>query len=54
MIPLPEGRVAAIWLNGRKLKNVKNHGDEHTPSPETMTLRYAAIDAAGKISDEAQ
>lgn len=54
LIPLLDGRVGAIWLDGRKLKNVKSHGDEQAPSPESMTLRYAAIDADGKISDEAQ
>jgi hypothetical protein len=54
LIPLTDGRVAAIWLDGRELKNVKDKGDEHTLLPESMTLRYAAIDADGKISDEAQ
>lgn len=54
LIPLLDGRVGAIWLDGRELKNVKDHGDEQTPSTESMTLRYAAIDADGKISDEAQ
>ncbi len=53
LIPLPDGRAAAIWLDGRELKNVK-HGDDDAPSRESMTLRYAAIDADGKISDEAQ
>jgi len=28
--------------------------DEHAPSPASMTLRYAAIDAAGNVSDESE
>lgn len=54
LLPLPEGRVGAIWLDGRNLKDVKDEGDEHTPLPVSMTLRYAAIDANGKLSDETQ
>ncbi|MGH9931818.1 MAG: sialidase family protein [Pyrinomonadaceae bacterium] len=53
LIPLPDGRVGAIWLDGRNLKDVKDV-DEHTALSESMTLRYAAIDAEGKLSDEAQ
>lgn len=52
LIPLPDGRVGAVWLDGRNLKDVKGEGDEHTPLPVSMTLRYAAIDAEGKLSDE--
>jgi hypothetical protein len=54
LMPLADGRVAAVWLDGRNLKDVKDHGDEHTPLTVSMTLRYAAIDANGKLSDEAQ
>jgi len=54
LIPLPDGRVGAVWLDGRNMKNAKDEGDEHTPSSESMTLRYASIDADGKLSDEAQ
>jgi hypothetical protein len=46
--------VGAVWLDGRNLKDVKGEGDEHTPLPVSMTLRYAAIDADGKLSDETQ
>jgi hypothetical protein len=28
--------------------------DDHAPAAESMTLRYAALDAGGKLSDEAQ
>jgi len=54
LIPLPDGRVGSIWVDGRNLRDVKEEGDEHTPLPVSMTLRYAAIDADGKLSDEAQ
>ena len=54
LIPLPDGRAGAIWLDGRNLKDVKDEGDEHTPLPVSMTLRYAAIDADGNLSDEMQ
>ena len=53
LIPLPDGRLGAVWLDGRNMKDMK-HGDEHAPASESMTLRYAAIDADGKLSDEAQ
>jgi hypothetical protein len=35
------------------MKKMKE-GDEHAPASESMTLRYAAMDADGKLSDEAQ
>lgn len=53
LIPLADGRLGAVWLDGRNMKNMKE-GDEHAPASESMTLRYAAIDANGGISDEAQ
>ena len=54
LMPLADGRVGAVWLDGRNLKDVKGEGDEHTPLPVSMTLRYAALDVDGKLSDEAQ
>src|SRR5215207_2699330 len=54
LIPLNDGRLGAIWLDGRNMKGMKDEHDEDKPSPVSMTLRYAAIDASGKISDEAQ
>jgi hypothetical protein len=54
LLPLPDGRVGAVWVDGRNLKNVKEAHDEDTPLPVSMTLRYAAIDADGKLSDEVQ
>src|SRR5919106_1647063 len=53
LIPLADGRVGAVWLDGRNLKDVKDE-DEHSALKESMTLRYAAIDAEGRLSDEAQ
>jgi hypothetical protein len=54
LIPLNDGRLGAIWLDGRNMKGMKDEHDEDKPSPVSMTLRYAAIDASGKISDEAE
>ena len=54
LIPLSDGRLGAIWLDGRNMKDMKDDHDEDKPLPVSMTLRYAAIDANGKISDEAQ
>jgi hypothetical protein len=53
LTPLTDGRLGAIWLDGRNMKNMKET-HEHAPAAESMTLRYAAIDADGKLSDEAQ
>jgi hypothetical protein len=54
LIPLPDGRVGAVWLDGRNLKALKDNTDDHAPAAESMTLRYAAVDADGKLSDETQ
>lgn len=53
LLPLPDGRVGAVWLDGRNMKDMKDD-DEHAPAPQSMTLRYAAIDAGGELSEEAQ
>ena len=54
LIPLPDGRLGAVWLDGRNMKDMKDDGDDHAPASESMTLRYAAIDRDGNLSDEAQ
>jgi hypothetical protein len=54
LIPLVDGRAGAIWLDGRNMKDMKADHAEGKPSPVNMTLRYAAIDANGNISDEAE
>ena len=53
LLALPDGRLGAVWLDGRNMKDMKE-GDDHGPSPESMTLRYAALDAGGNLSDEAE
>lgn len=53
LLALPDGRVGAVWLDGRNMKDMKEE-DEHAPSSQSMTLRYAAIDSEGRLSDEAQ
>lgn len=54
LLPLSDGRLGAIWLDGRNMKDMNDDHDEDKPSPVSMTLRYATIDADGKISGEAQ
>lgn len=54
LVPLTDGRLGAIWLDGRNMKDMKGDHDEDKPLPVSMTLRYATIDGDGKISDEAQ
>lgn len=54
LLPLSNGRVGAIWLDGRNMKDMKDDHGEDKPLPVSMTLRYAAIDGNGKISDDAQ
>lgn len=53
LIPLLDGRLGAVWLDGRNMKDMKEP-DEHAPAAASMTLRYAAIDAQGNLSDEAE
>lgn len=52
MLPLADGRLGAVWVDGRNLKDVKEGAEEKGPLPVSMSLRYAAIDAGGKLSDE--
>ena len=53
LIPLSDGRLGAVWLDGRNMKDMKET-DEHAPAAASMTLRYAAIDAQGNLSDESE
>lgn len=53
LISLDNGRLGAVWLDGRNMKDMKD-SDEHAPAAASMTLRYAAIDAQGNLSDEAE
>lgn len=54
LIPLRDGRLGAVWLDGRNMKDMKDEHDEDKPLSVNMTLRYATIDASGKIADEAE
>jgi hypothetical protein len=54
LVPLTQGAVGAIWLDGRNMKGMKDQHDEDKPLPVSMTLRYAAIDANGELSNEAE
>lgn len=55
LIPLPDGRLGAVWLDGRNMEGMKHEEeDEHAPAAESMTLRYAAIDRDGRLTDEVQ
>jgi hypothetical protein len=54
LVPLTDGRLGAIWLDGRNMKDMKDDHDEDKPLPVSMTLRYATIDGNGNISDDAQ
>lgn len=54
LLPQADGRVGAVWLDGRNFKDVKGESDDHhAPSPVSMTLRYANIDEDSQLSDEA-
>jgi hypothetical protein len=56
LLPLNNGRAGVVWLDGRKF--TAQEGDQghsgHGASTNEMSLRYAAIDARGKLFDEAQ
>lgn len=50
LFPRPGGRAGAVWLDGRNFK--QDPKASHGSSPNEMTLRFAAIDARGGLSDE--
>jgi len=50
LVPLPGGGVGATWLDGRNMKG----GEEHEHDGGDMTLRYATVDAAGKIAGDVE
>jgi hypothetical protein len=52
LLPLQDGRLGAVWVDGRATKDVgEGHGEG--PLPVSMQLRYATLNADGKLSDEA-
>lgn len=52
LMPLADGRLGAVWLDGRNLREI-NTEEDSGPLPANMTLRYTAIDSQGRLSDEA-
>jgi hypothetical protein len=56
LLPLDKGRAGVVWLDGRNF-TAKEGGQGHSGHgalTDEMTLRYAAIDGGGNLSDEAQ
>ncbi|HYH08319.1 MAG TPA: exo-alpha-sialidase, partial [Thermoanaerobaculia bacterium] len=45
LAPLPHGGIGAAWLDGRKMT-----GGDHGHAGGDMTLRYATLDAAGRMT----
>ena len=54
LLPLSDGRVGAIWLDGRNMQAMKDEHAEDQPLPVSMALRYATIDGNGLVSDDTQ
>lgn len=52
LLPLADGRLGAVWVDGRATKDVKEGHEEEGPLPVSMQLRYAALGADGRLSDE--
>ncbi len=53
LLPLTNGRIGAIWLDGRNFSTSQHGAEDHRAAKANMTLRYAAIDRTGTLSDEA-
>lgn len=54
MLELPNGKLGVVWLDGRKYASTQlasTHG--HGAAEGEMTLRFAAFDASGAMSEEA-
>lgn len=52
LLPLPGGRIAAAWLDGRQLTS-KNHSDGgHGASSNEMTLRYTTVGRDGRLAED--
>lgn len=50
-LPWQNNRLFAVWLDGRNFaESTNDHGD----AGKEMTIRFAAIDADGNLSDEAE
>jgi hypothetical protein len=53
LLPLAEGRLGVVWVDGRNMKDVHGEGHGGGPLPASMTLRYAEVGAGGRLSGEA-
>lgn len=53
MLPLPNGRIFAAWLDGRNSKGTHDAGGEHGHGG-AMTLRTAEFDSSGQLFEEAE
>ncbi|HEX8560417.1 MAG TPA: sialidase family protein [Pyrinomonadaceae bacterium] len=53
LLALGGGRLGAVWVDGRDMKD--QHGDAggHGPPSASMTLRYAEVGADGRLAEEA-
>jgi hypothetical protein len=47
LAPLPDGGIGATWLDGRHMT-----GGDHGHGGGDMTIRYAAVDASGRITTD--
>jgi hypothetical protein len=53
MLPMPNGRIFAAWLDGRNSKGGHDAGGEHGHGG-AMTLRTAEFDSSGQLFEEAE
>lgn len=53
MLPMPNDRILATWLDGRNSKGVHNNEGEHGHGG-AMTLRTAEFDRSGHLFEEAE
>ena len=51
VVPHADGRAGLVWLDGRNQGGGPDHGGH---GGDAMTVRYAALDADGALSDEAE
>ena len=52
LTPWPDGRLSAVWLDGRNMKPTEHGQAGHSPSPGDMTLRHATMDSRGRLSQD--
>lgn len=53
MLPMPNGRTFAVWLDGRNSKGGHGHEGEHGQAG-AMSLRTAEFDSSGQLFEEAE